>query len=80
MPGKETIEKPQFCYGKKNRQRLVVPVTEPRRPEDYEDEKIHCTMKPECEGCRYAAHGFLCHAKDGLCLKTRYAKQTIATT
>lgn len=80
MPRTETIEKTEFCYGKRNRKRLVVPIIEPRRPEDYEDEKAHCTMKPECEGCHYAAHGFLCHTKDGQCLKTSYSGQKNRST
>ena len=28
-----------------------------------------CNIKAECGECRYSGHGFICHGKDGSCLK-----------
>lgn len=67
-------DRPRFTIGWRNRRRMIAPVLEHRRPEDYEAEKMQCTIKPECKGCSYAAHGFLCHTKDGRCLRTGYTK------
>ena len=33
-----------------------------------------CTDRPECEGCPYPAHGFICRSKDGTCMKTNMEK------
>lgn len=33
-------------------------------------EKVRCTFKPECKGCPYPRHGFICYnSRDGTCLK-----------
>lgn len=32
---------------------------------------VKCGARPECEGCTYPAHGFVCQFADGSCL--RYA-------
>jgi hypothetical protein len=38
-----------------------------------DDNRARCGFKPECEGCQFPAHGFMCYgAKDGSCLKTDY--------
>ena len=33
-----------------------------------------CTDRPECEGCPYPAHGFICRSRDGTCMKTNLRK------
>ena len=33
-----------------------------------------CTDRPECEGCPYPTHGFICQSKDGTCMKTTMKK------
>ena len=33
-------------------------------------EPVKVGIKPECEGCKIGAHGFMCHFADGSCLKT----------
>ena len=33
-----------------------------------------CSARPECEGCPYPAHGFICRSKDGTCMKTYMEK------
>lgn len=33
-------------------------------------EQVAAGIKPACEGCRIASHGFLCHFANGQCLKT----------
>ena len=40
-----------------------------REPE-YEDEPEVYGVKPECPGCTYPRHGFICHNRDGSCLRT----------
>lgn len=30
---------------------------------------VACGVRPECDGCRIATHGFLCHFSDGRCLR-----------
>ena len=33
-----------------------------------------CGDRPECEGCPYPAHGFICRSKDGTCMKINMKK------
>ena len=33
-----------------------------------------CKDRPECEGCPYPAHGFICRSKDGTCMKVNMEK------
>ena len=33
-----------------------------------------CSRSPECDGCPYPRHGFLCWGADGTCLRTRMNK------
>ena len=33
-----------------------------------------CSHSPECDGCLYPRHGFLCWGADGTCLRTRMNK------
>ena len=33
-----------------------------------------CSDRPECEGCSYPAHGFICRSKDGACMKINMEK------
>ena len=33
-----------------------------------------CNRSPECNGCPYPRHGFLCWGADGTCLRTRMNK------
>ena len=33
-----------------------------------------CSRSPECNGCPYPRHGFLCWGADGTCLRTRMNK------
>ena len=51
---------------RKNGQRLIVPPCAPLAPPDFE---VQCDVKPECAGCPYPAHGFICWFADGACLK-----------
>lgn len=37
-------------------------------------EPVKVSIKPECEGCRIGAHGFMCYFSDGQCLKTIHEK------
>jgi hypothetical protein len=37
---------------------------------EYVDEPEIYGEKPECLGCPYPRHGFICHFRDGTCLKT----------
>lgn len=30
-----------------------------------------CTHSPDCQGCPYPRHGFLCWGSDGSCLRSR---------
>lgn len=32
-------------------------------------EPVRCTTRPECAGCSYPAHGFICHFSGGNCLR-----------
>ncbi|MDL2293801.1 hypothetical protein LJC60_04135 [Ruminococcaceae bacterium OttesenSCG-928-D13] len=41
-----------------------------RRIDPLQPEKPVCFDKPECAGCAYPGHGFLCGGADGACLKT----------
>ena len=33
-----------------------------------------CTDHPECVGCPYPTHGFICQSRDGACMKTNMEK------
>ena len=33
-----------------------------------------CSRSPECDGCPYPRHGFLCWGADGTCLRTDHVK------
>ena len=33
-----------------------------------------CKDRPECVGCPYPAHGFICRSKDGTCMKINMEK------
>ena len=37
-------------------------------------EKPVCTASPQCEGCPFPGHGFLCQGRDGECMRTRLMK------
>lgn len=37
-------------------------------------DKAQCSIKPECAGCQYPRHGFICWSTDGTCLKTTFSK------
>lgn len=54
---------------RKNGHNLIVPKCEPM---DRPDLGVLCTVRPECAGCAYPRHGFICHFSDGSCLKTRF--------
>lgn len=51
---------------RKNGHFIHVPAREPARPQ-YEQPQ--CTIKPECAGCPYPQHGFICWSADGSCLR-----------
>lgn len=38
-------------------------------------EQVAVGIKPECEGCRIASHGFMCYFPDGSCLKTIHERR-----
>ena len=46
-----------------------------RKHDPLVPEKPVCTDKPECAGCPYPGHGFLCGGADGHCLKTVIARR-----
>lgn len=53
--------------GKKNGHTIYSPRRESERPQQ---EQARCTIKPECEGCPFPGHGFICWSTDGSCLRT----------
>lgn len=56
---------------KKNERRIYFPR---REAEDPQPEKIRCNIKPECEGCPFPSHGFICWSADGSCLRSHMKK------
>lgn len=56
---------------KKNGRRIYFPR---REAEDPQPEKIRCNIKPECEGCPFPSHGFICWSADGSCLRSHMKK------
>lgn len=56
---------------KKNGHNIIVPKRERQAPPDF---TVQCDTKPECAGCPYPRHGFICHFSDGGCLKTSMAE------
>ena len=51
------------------------PIYSPRREaEKPPPEKIRCNIKPECEGCPFPSHGFICWSTDGSCLRSNMKK------
>ncbi len=38
-------------------------------------EPVRCNIKPECEGCTFPGHGFICWSQDGTCMRDRYLKK-----
>lgn len=57
---------------KKNGKTYYSPPREPERPTN---EPIRCTIKPECNGCPFPRHGFICWSADGTCMRSRYRKE-----
>lgn len=41
-------------------------------PVDGPDLDVVCDIRPECAGCPYPRHGFICHFSDGSCMKSRF--------
>ncbi len=39
-------------------------------------EPVRGNIKPECEGCAFPGHGFICWSQDGTCMRDRYLKKT----
>lgn len=52
---------------KKNGRPIYSPIREPDRSQP---DRVHCRIKPECEGCPFPGHGFICWSADGSCLRT----------
>ena len=47
----------------------------PREPERPTNEPVQNNIKPECKGCPFPRHGFICWSSDGSCMRTRYRKE-----
>ena len=45
-----------------------------REAEHPQREQVRCAVKPECEGCPFPGHGFICWSADGSCLRTNMKK------
>ena len=57
--------------GKRNGRLVYASRREEKRPQT---EKMYCTMKPDCAGCPFPSHGFVCWSTDGSCLRTYMKK------
>lgn len=38
-------------------------------------EPVKCSIKPECKGCTFPSHGFICWSADGSCMADRFRKK-----
>ncbi len=47
----------------------------PREPARSRNEPVRCNIKPECQGCPFPGHGFICWSADGSCMRSRYRKE-----
>ena len=50
-------------------------ITPDREPAQRTDHRVRCNVKPECEGCPFPGHGFICWSADGSCMRTRYQRK-----
>lgn len=52
------------------------PMYSPRREaERRQPERVQCARGPECDGCPFPGHGFICWSADGSCLRSNYKQK-----
>lgn len=47
----------------------IEPIKHGNRPLPPGADPVKCDHRPECTGCTFPAHGFVCHFADGNCLR-----------